>query len=421
VNGLLTLLLVAAAPLPKATLTEDQAVERALKNSPQIRFRSHFVDEAKALTDVGLRWNNPLLRISGVRYDQVVDPAIDQRSYSEHPFYHTSIGIRWSPPELGQRRERRAEGHAREAEANMDLVMARRDTTALVRTLHAQIVSYDAQLALGKDVIEQRAKLRTLVKGRLEQHAATLLDQSLSDVDYLDALTQLTEVEVRRQAANDQLLVQLGLPPGTSISLVPSEKDPCTTPADTATLAEKAKTTNPHLRLYQAQLDYTDAARRKSWLALIPWFDYFQVSYGMAGDKVPSYVAFQLQLTLPILDWKRADRRALFAKHEGLLERIHADERALSDLILRTVAAQAEQAALVKRYKDAASVVEEGLKHIRRALELGQITNLFEVVQLQSRLLNTQRSHMRAQLECKLQQIELERLTSEAQASENPN
>jgi len=312
---------------------------------------------------------------------------------------------------LGERSARRAQGLANEAEARMELALVRRDTTALVRKLHSQIVSYDAQIALGKDVIEQREKLRTLVKKRLEQRAATLLDQSLSEVDYLDAKTQLAEVEVRRRAAYDELLLHLGLPPGTAITLAPGQ-DTCTAPEDAATLTEKARAANPRLRLLNAQRLAVDAERRRRWMDLIPWFDYVQVAYGLAGDNNPSYVAFQFQLTLPILDWKGPHRRALTAREEGLIERIQADNRALSDLVLRTVAAQAEQAALVERYRDAAAVVESGLAHLRQAVDQGIVTNLFEVVQLQGRLLSTQRTYLRAKLECKLHQIELDRITS---------
>ena len=80
--------------------------------------------------------------------------------------------------------------------------------------------------------------------------------------------------------------------------------------------------------------------------------------------------------------------------------------------MLRTTAAQAEQAALVERYRDAAAVVERGVANLRKALEQSGPTNLFAVVQPQSRLLATQRSYLRALLACRLHQIELDRITS---------
>jgi outer membrane protein TolC len=411
VTGFWGLLVLAAVPTNTGPLTEGQAVEQALQNSPQVRYRGHSVEEAEAQTEAGLAWNNPLFRIGGLRYHQLVDPMIDGRSYGNHPLDHASVALRWSPPALGERGARRAQGQANEADARMELTIAQRDITALVRKLHAEIVNYDAQLALGKDVVGQRAKLRDLVKSRLEQHAATLLDESLSEIDYLDAKTQNAGIEVRRRAAYDELLLQLGLPQGTSITLASSGKDTCPAPEDAATLAERARVANPRLRLLQAEQNAVDAERTRRWLDLVPWVDYLQVGYGFAGDDSPSYVAFQLQFTLPIFDWKRPHRRALNAREAALSERIQADNRALSDQVLRTTAALGEKAALVARYHEAASVVDGGLTHLRHAVERGAVTNLFEVVQLQGRLLATQRSYLQAQLECKLQQIELDRLT----------
>jgi outer membrane protein TolC len=410
--GALAFVLMAAAPAVTAPLTEADAVSLALRNSPQIKFRGHFVDQAEAETEASLAWNNPLLRLGDLRYDQLVDPMIDRRSYGEHPFYHATVGLRWSPPGLGERSARRAQGMADEADARMELAIARRDTTALVRKLHAQILSYDAQIALVKDVIEQREKLRQLVKSRLELQSATLLDQSLTEVDYLDARTQLAELEAKRRGAYDELLIQLALPAGAAITLAASTEDTCTAPAEVPTLAERARAANPRLRLMHAEQSAVDAQRKRRWLDLVPWFDYVQVAYGLAGDNNPSYVAFQLQLTLPILDWKRPHRRALFAREQGLFERIQADNRSLANLVLRTSALQAEQAALVARYREAAQVVEQGVSNLRKALEQSGPTNLLQIVQLQARLLATQRSYLRAQLECKLQQIELDRITS---------
>jgi outer membrane protein TolC len=408
----LALAVVVANAAPTLSLTEEQAVALALRESPQVKSRRDFLEESEAQTEASLAWNNPLVRATGLRYDELIEPGLGDRSYGRHPLYHASVGMRWSPPGLGERSAVRAAGLAHEADARMELAVVRRDTVALVRRLHAEILSDDAELTLDRDVAEQRAKLRALVKSRLERQAATMLDQSLSEVDYLDAQAQLAELEVRRRAAYDELRIQLGLPSDQAITLVPSDDEGCSAPESAVRLAERARAANPRLRLLNAELGAADAERRRRWMELIPWFDYLQVSYGFAGDNNPGYVAFQLQLTLPLLDWKRPHRRALAARKNGLLERIVADDRALTSLVLRTAAAQAEHAALVERYREAAAVVDEGLSRLRKAVADGLVTNLFEVVQLQTRLLATKRSYLRARLGCKLQRIELDRLTS---------
>lgn len=409
----LAVVALAGVALPGGPLDEQQAVALALQNSPQLRWHDHAVDEAVALTQASLAWSNPLLHVSGLRFDRVVEPALDRRAYGEHPFDHTTVALRWSPPGLGERAARRAEGEAREVEARMQLAISRRDTIAWVRKLHAEILGEDAQIALLRDAVEQCERLRALIQRRLELQAATLLDQSLTEVDYLEARTQLVELEVRRRAHYDELLIQLGLPPGTVLTLAPTPVT-CGAPGNGDRLAARAREVDPRRRALAAERSAVDAEGRRLRLELVPWFDYVQVGYGAAGSDHPGFVAFQFQLTLPLLDWKRPRQRALGARAQALDDHMQADERALTELVVRSAAAQAEQAALVERYREAARVVEQGVADLHKALAQAGPTNLLEILQLQTRLLLTQRASLRAQLDCKLEQIELDRLTGAA-------
>jgi outer membrane protein TolC len=414
VTGALAWLLVVAAAAPASPLTEADAIALALRNSPRVKSHDHLVVEANAQTEAGLAWNNPQLRVSGLRYDQLLEPAIERASYGDHPLYHTTVTLRWAPPGLGERAARRADGQAKEAEASMELTLARRDTVALVRKLYAEVQSYDGQIVLVRDVAEQRERLCALVKNRLAQQVATALDQNLAEVEYLDARTELAKLEVSRRAAYDELLLQLGLPSGEAVQLAPVDQAMCSAPDAVSDLAARARAVNPRLRLIEAQDHAAEADRSRRGLSLIPWFDYFQVGYGMAGDNRPSYVSFQFQLTLPLFDWKGPHRRALAARHEALLEQKNAEDRRLSDTVLRLAGAQAAQAAVVARYGEATEVVEGGLARLRKAVEQGQLTNLVELVQLQTRLLAIKRSHLRALLDCQLQRIELDRISSDS-------
>jgi outer membrane protein TolC len=408
-TALLALLVMTAAPAA-VPLTEERAVALALQNSPELAWRRHAVDEKEALTQAGLAWQNPVLRVSGLRYDRLVQPAVERQDYGEHPFAHTTVALRWSPPGLGERGFRRAEGRAAEIGSRVELAIARRDISALVRGLHARLVSYDAQVAMLEEQVGQREKLRGLVQRRLELQAATLLDQSLTEVDYLDARTQLAALEVRRRRAYDELLIQLGLAPDTEIVLAPSASA-CSVPEDGTQLALRAARNNPRRSSIQAQLDAADAERDRYQLERLPWLDYVQIGYGVASANQSGYVAFQLQLTLPLLDWKGPHRRAVRARKLALGERILTEDRRLSEMVVRTRAALAEQAALVERYRDAASELEQGAATLRKALAQGGPTNLSEVSLLQARLLATRRAHLAAELECRLQQIEMDRLT----------
>jgi outer membrane protein TolC len=405
-------LLLVLAQVPTAgAYTEAQAVERALVNSPLLKAKDHEVDEASALTDVATRWSNPQLRISKLRYDQLVEPAVQGRTYGDHPFRKTSIGIRWSPPELGQRSTRTAEARAREVKVAAERVQARRDAVALVRTLYASVVNLDAEIELEKSALTGRERLRDLVHKRVEEQAATRVDQSLADVDYLEVATRLSELEVQRRQDYESLLAQLDLPSDAVVTFLGDSGDGCKEAPDSSGLEERAERANPWADMVAQEVKAADTERSRRLWVLLPWPDYLQASYVMAGDNQPGYFTLEFGLTLPLVDWKRGERRAFAAKHSALVEELRAQNRVLTDRLRRTVSAQAAQALLVRRYHDSAAEIDQGLTLLRRSFESGETTNLLQVEHVQTRLFAAQRAALRAQLDCKLRQIELDRLT----------
>jgi outer membrane protein TolC len=405
------LLVLAQVPTAGATYTEAQAVERALVHSPLLKAKDDEVDEASAWTDVATRWSNPQLRISKLRYDQLVEPAVQGRTYGDHPFQKTSIGIRWDPPALGQRSARTAEARVREVKAAAERVQSRRDTAALVRTLHASVVNLDAEIELEKSALAGRERLRDLVHKRVEEQAATRLDESLADVDYLEVATRLGELEEQRRQDYASLLAQLELPPDAVVTLLGDSGDGCKQALESRDLEERAERANPWADMVAQEIKAADTERSRRLWVLLPWPDYLQASYVMAGDNQPGYFTFELGLTLPLLDWKRGERRAFAAKHRALVEELRAQNRALADRLRRTASAQAAQAFLVRRYHDSAAEIDQGLTLLHRSLENGESTNLLQVEHVQTRLFAAQRSALQAQLDCKLRQIDLDRLT----------
>jgi len=408
-NFLPALLLLAQAG--GGTYTETQAIDLAMKQSPLLTSRDLRVEEAEALAEVARRWNNPELRISGMRYGTLVDPGLDRRTYPDHPFAETSVGLRWSPPELGQRGTRISEARVRAVTANAEKDQARRDVLAMVRGLHATVVGLDAQIELAKSTVAQRQRLRDLIARRLEQQAATRIEKGIADMDHLDALTDLSELELKRRRAYDSLLMQLGLPADSGAVFVSDGKDTCQPVGDVDPLAERATSANPRARVVEAEIQATEAERSRNWWALIPWPSYVQAEYELGGDAKPGYLSFSLGVPLPLFDWKSADRRAFKAKGKSLIEELHAENRALSDTVRRMAAAQKTEAGLLKRYRESSAIVEQGLAAVKKSIESGDSTNLYQALQLQSRLLSARKAALKAEVECKLKRIEIDRLT----------
>jgi outer membrane protein TolC len=401
---------LAAVLCAEPALTESRAVELALANSPALKALSSRIDEAQAEVDVAGRWNNPQLRFQNLRSDLLVSPAISGATYADNPFERMRVGLRWSPPELGLQKERRSAAQLEVAEAKALRAQGERDLAARVRSLHATALSLEQQLGLAQSGLAQRDQLRQLARHRVAQSAGTSLDLSLAEIDYLDAVTAREELEIRWRQALEDLRSQIGFSPEMALELSGAGARGCEAPPDSAALLERAMRNNPHLATLQPRLGAIDAERGRKWLQLVPYPDYLQLSYVLASDNTPSYFTLQFGLTLPLFNLKSADRRALAAKRERVEQEQRAEIVELERKVHRAAAEQAEQVAMAKRFRESSSILDEGLGQARRAFEAGQISNLAQVAQLETRALSTRRALLRSELECRLRQIELERL-----------
>lgn len=390
-RALLLLHTFAAEPL-----TEEQAVAMALQKSPSLSALDHRVEETRAWEDAAGDWNNPEVRVQNLRSNH-----LDDR------FEKARIGLRWTPPELGKGSAQQAEAGLFAARASSELESTRRAMAARVRSLHATVLGLDAQIAVARESQQERERLRKLVQRRVERQAATIVDQSAAEVDALDAFEVVQELEIRRRQAYGDLLAELGLPAEGSIALSGQGAPACAPPADDPTLQSLAVKNDPRTPALRAELRAVDAERTQRWLSLAPWFTYLQASYVLRGDDDPAYWTFQFGISLPLFDWKVAERRSLTAK-QARLEDQHRAETAELDLRLRRALTElAEQAALVQRHRESAKVLEDGLQHFLRNSET---TGLLQASQLRTRMLAARRAHLRAELECRLKQIEVDRI-----------
>ena len=323
-------------------LTEDAAVSLAVAQSPALKALSSRVEETRALVDVAGRWSNPELRVQNLRSDLLVAPALEGASYADHPFEKARIGLRWSPPELGLRAERRTDAELDVAQATAQRALAERDLAARVRGLHATAVNLAKQRELAQSALEKRDQMRKLAQRRLDKNAGTSLELSLAEVDYLDAISAQQEAETRRALALDDLRAQVGFPAGAAMELS-GDGAACEAPADGATLLEQAVRASNRSREFGPRLEAVDAERARRTLQLVPWPSFVQLSYVFASDNTSPYLTFQFGLSLPLLDWKTADRRALGAKRVRIEEERRAEVMELERRVRRAAAEQTDQ------------------------------------------------------------------------------
>ena len=111
------------------TLTEADAVTRALQSSRQIEAFDNDVDLAEGERDSAGALRNPQLRVQDLSTEYVRDR-----------FDQLSVGLRWKLPRLGEARQVREEAELKVTEARVDAAQARLEVAARVRRTYAELV-----------------------------------------------------------------------------------------------------------------------------------------------------------------------------------------------------------------------------------------------------------------------------------------
>ena len=283
-----------------------------------------------------------------------------------------------------------------------------------MRTLHATLLSLDRQLELARTAVGLREQLATLARKRLAEQAGRGLDQSLANLDHLEARTQQLELERTRRETLRELAVQLGVPLETKLELG-GTAPVCQPPTDEdGTLINRALERSPALRARQAKRNAVDAEQSQVRRELIPWFDFVQLSYVLASDNDPAYGSLGLGLTLPLFNWNGGKLRQLSARAARFELELDGERRVLKSQVEQTLADVREDALVVARYRDAEpAVIAQARVQLERSLEVGE-SSLTQIALVQTRSLGAQRAWLRADLHCQLGLIELDRLAGAA-------
>lgn len=395
------------------------AVEQALNHSPQLIVLERMVEEDRASVGAAVRIRNPELRTS-LASSELIFPALEGRPYDEI-YSDLELGVRWSPPNLGSWAARKASAMRRVDQSEARLRRAALELAARVLTLHAQLLSLDEEIALAETAVELRDQLRQLTAKRVEQLAATGLDQSLAELDYLDAVTELDELKSQRRELFNNLLIEMGSPATREVELSPEGGLPCAPASDGLDdLIARARANQPGLDATRASLAEAEADLTRSYLEIIPWLDFVHFSYELGqgstafqlgGGKDAAALRVRMGLRLPLFDWNGAEIDTLKVRRLRFEAEIDAELARLDNRVRRTVQELASRYDLYQRSLDVDEhVVADSLDLIRRALEVGE-TDLVNMALVQSRTLRARRGRLRAHLRCRETRIELAQIT----------
>jgi hypothetical protein len=239
------------------------------------------------------------------------------------------------------------------------------------------------------------------------------LDLELVGLELLDATVDLRELRSRRRLAHDELAALLGAEMGSALELSAQGAPECAEPDDLPGLQERARRNSVESRRAAARQAAVDSERTRRNLELVPWFDFVQLAYVAGGDSDPDYAELSFALTLPLLEWGCADRRTLDARKARVAEQEKASAAELERSVRIARQGVLEQAGLVACYRGAEPGMASSVASLSQATEAREL-ELSMLTRVEGRVLKARRNHQKARLECRLAQIELERLAGPA-------
>lgn len=378
-------------------LTAEQAYALALANNPDLAVLAAEVEVAEAGVRAAKQIENPQLRLTGFRVDDVVlqRPGVQ-------------LGLRVPIPRPGTVRARvqgaklGAEGQQSSAED------AKRRLRARVYKLYARLAMLTADREQVGKAAELRGSRRAQIGARVDQAVATRLDGALADVAHAEARDELARITDAIADVEGELARLVGAGRPVRFAVDPAELRVTAVSGDRAALTERALAARPELRAAQLKVSQAQAdeylARSEAW----PWFDWAQIQYQIGNNAIPAAFGFGMALNLPIFSWNRGEIRAARA----VVRQRELEERAR----ISAVAGEVDEAiARAERTARRVQALEQGLlpqveaasREAEAALAAGTIDPV-AAGEVAARGVEARRAHLAALLEHREAVIDLE-------------
>lgn len=351
----------ASEAAPRA-LGVEEAVAMARERSARLGALEARAAMGAAEVEAADRYENPELRVSQLRLDQVADGAPEVRT-----------AIRVTPSRPGEVDAEVAEARAVEAEARAEARAEALSLEADVRWLFDDILLLDAEIAAADAVASARQRLATKMRAGLAAAEVTAIDEAMAELAAAEAAQDSAEQRGRLQEARSALLDLTGLDPGAQVRLVgePAAAWPPPELPPEEALIEAALRSRPEIKLAAARIDAADARghieRAKRW----PWLSFVELGYDFApGIEGALGWTFQAGVELPIFDTNRGGVRVADAARAEAKRALSAEvELVVREVRGRLREARAAAALVTELQRRAVPAAERAAAAARRALE----------------------------------------------------
>lgn len=343
-------------------LTADKAVALAKDNSARLAALESRATAAAAVVAATDQYQNPVLTLSNLHLDDMVDGKPRVRTALKIPL-----------PRPGEIAAKVAAARATEATARAAALAEALAIEADVRWLFDNVVLLDAEIAAAEAVAGARRELAARMKERLAAAEATKIDEAMVELAATLAEQDSAEWRAQRAQAQSDLLDRLGLDPAATVHLVGDRTaawPPPALPTEEA-LVETALRLRPEIQIAAARIDGADARVHIESANRLPWLSSVEVGYDFAPDTDAGLGwVFRAGIDLPIFNSNRAALGAATSARTAEKRALAGDvERVAREVRLCLREANAAEALVTEFRRQALPVAERAGIETKRALD----------------------------------------------------
>jgi len=272
----------------------QEAVDLALKNSRELDLRSTKAEIEQYKLNSSGKVENPELRISRVSTKYIADE-----------FDELELGLRWSPPRIGELDEQRSDQNVIMWEIKVEAERYRSELAALVMHTYADVVVYDQmvtvaanRLKLEKKRLAQVEQMKDLGRRSIVYYTKASLRHETSKSDYARAVQ-------RRNTARRELARLTG----TDAAIAVTDAEPPDIKLSLEELQRIAEKNRPEMKLIGPKMELAKARYLEERLRLVPWFSYFELSYHKEERDI-DWGEFMVGIELPLFNWNIGNIKA---------------------------------------------------------------------------------------------------------------
>ena len=407
-TGLVMLTLATAEP---QRLTPDDAVRAALEHNNGLRAAELRVDEERPEARLLPTVKNPSLRVGHNAAEGVLFGARTKGGIAYGPLDDGYIALQVKLPAPSELGPRQLIGSALVAEQEGEREAVKRELTAEVRLLHAKLIVLAAERELDGEAIELTKRLHAVTTSRMNEGAATLLDESLSALDELDAVADRAEIDSEERTSRHRFAALTGLG-DVRFELVPPAQPLCAVQQTRIDqLVPRAVERSPKMQILAAQESAAAHETTRTAISLVPWVTDVQVAFINEPLDARDSMRIRADIELPLFDFHLHDFDKLAARRARLQAERRSEEDQIAAAVRRAVEELEGQRAVIDLYAKATDgIIDHSLDVIARALDAGQV-DVRAVAALQARSLKAKRKQLRARLSCEEAAVEIMRLT----------